>query len=60
MDFGKAGGILQFSVDFVFVAELWASSAVLFELDGYLWACERGSGVLENVSIAISEEISPG
>ncbi len=32
VDFGESGGILEFAVDFVFVAELGAARSVLFEL----------------------------
>ena len=36
MNFGKAGGILEFAVDFVFVAELGATGSMLFEFYGHL------------------------
>ena len=36
VDFGKAGSILQFTVDFVFVAELGAAGSMLFEFYSHL------------------------
>jgi len=37
VDLGEAGGVLEFSVDLVFVTELGTASAVLFEFDGDLF-----------------------
>ena len=37
MDLGEAGGVLEFAVDLVFVAELGTTRAVLFEFDGHLF-----------------------
>lgn len=39
MDLGKAGGVLQFPVHLVLVAQLGAAGAVLFKLDGDLVYC---------------------
>jgi hypothetical protein len=48
VNFGESGGVLQFTVDLVFVTQLRTPGAVLFELDGDLLAIGADSEV--NVS----------
>ena len=48
VDLGETGGVLQFTVDLVFVSKLRTSRTVLFELDSYLLAIGANSEV--NVS----------
>jgi hypothetical protein len=36
VDFGESGGILEFAVDFVFVAKLGAAGSMLFEFHSHL------------------------
>jgi hypothetical protein len=48
VNLGESGGILQFTVDLVFVTQLRTPGAVLFELDGDLLAIGTDSKV--NVS----------
>jgi len=45
VDLGETGGVLQFTVDLVFVTQLRTPGAVLFELDGDLFAIGADSEV---------------